>query len=141
MHSTQSAERHVTNKDYMRLAQQYHARDTMETLHASRIKVLRERQDRQLATISSRMDKEVAQLESNNETELKQLLAEHEAQSSRLAAAFEARKFRLKTRLAMGELISKEKLEIGCSNTETRAVSTVDGDWSATLTLRDGVHV
>lgn len=81
----------------------------METLHASRIKVLRERQDRQLATIAARMEGEVSQLETAHEEAYEKMLADHETQTAMLAKALEAKKQRLQTRLAVAELIRKKR--------------------------------
>lgn len=54
--------RTVTDKDFRGLAQQYHVRDSMESLHNSRINVLRERQAKQVETAIARQEEELAEL-------------------------------------------------------------------------------
>ena len=61
--------RRVTEEDYRKLVEQYHLRNGMDTLHKSRINVLREQQAQQANRITMRQDGELEGLSKRHERE------------------------------------------------------------------------
>lgn len=104
--------RRVTVKDFRGLAQQYHVRDGMESLHDSRINVLRERQAKQVETVIARQKEELATLDRQCQSDLGKL----ELAFSQIAAdgrlASEDRRLILTRRWALAEEIVRRRLEI-----------------------------
>ena len=104
--------RMVTDKDFRGLAQQYHVRDSMESLHVSRINVLREKQAKQMANLVARQEEELAKLNEQCQSELAglDLLFNQRAAQDRLL--FEARERRLARIWTLEEAIARRRLEI-----------------------------
>lgn len=104
--------RKVTDKDFNQLAQQYRLRDSMDNLHASKIKVLRERQARVHQNSVTKMEKDLANLIEEQGKELEYSEKTFEQEEHALASALEDRKGRLQRRWKLKEEIERKKLEI-----------------------------
>lgn len=105
-------ERVVTQADYRQLEQQYHVRNGIDNLHASRINVLREKQGKQLERISAKQDAEMEKLEQDFEEENKTIDARLGAEEIDLEKEFVGRKSRLARRWILAEAIERRKLEL-----------------------------
>ena len=104
-------ERRVTEKDYHNLAQQYRERDAMESLHRSKIEVLRGRQDKSYEAFAERKKKDLAELEAANEKSLHAADWRHQKDEEVLVDALNKRGMRLQKRWRLQELIERTKLE------------------------------
>lgn len=102
----------VTRNDYNKLEQQYHVRNGMDDLHASRINVLRETQAKQLERILAKQDTEMKQLQSDFEHQSHILDVKFQAEARRLQREFLDRKKRLVKRWNLTEAIERKRLEI-----------------------------
>lgn len=104
--------RTVTDKDFRGLAQQYHVRDGMDSLHNSRINVLRERQAKQVENIIARQEEELADLDQQHRSELTRLELAFSQTTAEDSLACEDRKRRLTRRWTLAEAIARTKLQI-----------------------------
>jgi hypothetical protein len=103
--------RRVTDEDYRKLVHQYHIRNGMGNLHEARIRVLRQRQAKQLERLAARHDTQVqmageamkAELESSDQ-------AFHRAEQD-VRRDLGERKKRLLARWALAEAIERKTLE------------------------------
>ena len=101
----------VTKSDYRQLEQQYHIRNGMDNLHASRINVLREKQGKQQERIMAKQEAELETLESNFERQNEELDAKFQDDELQLRQEFAERKKRLIRRWELAEAIERRKLE------------------------------
>ncbi len=101
----------VTKSDYRQLEQQYHIRNGMDNLHASRINVLREKQGKQQERIMAKQETELETLESDFERQNDELDAKFRDEEIQLRQEFAERKKRLVRRWGMAEAIERRKLE------------------------------
>ena len=101
----------VTKSDYRQLEQQYHIRNGMDNLHASRINVLREKQGKQQERIIAKQEVELETLESDFERQNEEMDARFRDEEIRLQQEFAERKKRLIRRWALVEAIERRKLE------------------------------
>jgi hypothetical protein len=104
-------ERKVTDRDYHNLAQQYRERDAMDTLHTSKINVLRGKQKKAVEIFINKKEKEIEKLEREQAKELAQIEKDFAAQEDRLRAAFESKRLRLESRWQTQALIERTKME------------------------------
>ena len=104
-------ERKVTDKDYHNLAQQYRERDIMDTLHASKINVLRGKQKRAVENLIQRKDKELEILEKEQKKELALLDRDFTSQETDLRMALEKKRARLEARWRIQAFIERTKME------------------------------
>ena len=104
--------RTVTKKDFRGLAQQYHVRAGMESLHDARINVLRERQAKQVESVLARQQEELATLNERHRSELVELELTFSQKAAEDRLACEDRKRRLARRWALAEAITRRKLSI-----------------------------
>ena len=104
--------REVTKSDYQQLEQQYHLRNTMDTLHASRINVLREKQAKQLERVAAKQEAELERVEQEFEQKNIDLDYQFRAEEVALKDEFAARQRRLVRRWDLAEAIERKKLEI-----------------------------
>ena len=102
----------VTKNDYRQLEQQYHIRNGMDNLHASRINVLREKQGKQTERIMAKQEAELEALESEFERRNDELDVTFEEEERNLQQEFAERKKRLIARWNLAELIERRKLEL-----------------------------
>ena len=98
--------------DYRQLEQQYHIRNGMDNLHASRINVLREKQGKQTERIMAKQEAELEALESDFEHQNDELDINFEEEEQNLQQEFAERKKRLIRRWDLAELIERRKLEL-----------------------------
>jgi hypothetical protein len=104
-------ERKVTDRDYHYLAQQYRERDAMETLHRSKIEVLRGKQNKALETFAGKKDREMLLLKSEHAKAIK---ATEEAQAQEeegMNDEFNERRRRLEARWRLQSGIERMKIE------------------------------
>ncbi len=101
----------VTKSDYRQLEQQYHIRNGMDNLHASRINVLREKQGKQQERIMAKQETELETLESDFERQNEEMDAKFQDEEVRLQQEFAERKKRLVRRWGLAEAIERRKLE------------------------------
>ncbi|KAM0802169.1 hypothetical protein BDR22DRAFT_845232 [Usnea florida] len=101
----------VSKSDYRQLEQQYHIRNGMDNLHASRINVLRERQGKQQERIMAKQETELENLESVFERQTEELDKKFQDDEIQLQQEFAERKKRLIRRWALAEAIERRKLE------------------------------
>ena len=105
-------DRVVTKNDYRQLEQQYHIRNGMDNLHASRINVLREKQGKQTERIMAKQEAELEALESEFERQNDELDITFEEEERSLRQEFAERKKRLIRRWNLAELIERRRLEL-----------------------------
>ncbi|KAK2757261.1 hypothetical protein FQN54_004775 [Arachnomyces sp. PD_36] len=109
--------RKITKQQKDRLSQGYYERESMESLHESRIKVLRDRQERQYQNALRRMERELEQLVKTNEQNRRDLDKHCQSQHEETASAFEAKRERLTWRWSLEQMIARKKLEIQTGDT------------------------
>ena len=104
-------ERRVTDKDYHNLSNCYRERDAMETLHSSKIEVLRGKQNKALEAFMAKKDLEVAAMELEHAKALKDLdeLAFHDEEA--LNDAFAEKRAKLENRWRLQASIEHAKME------------------------------
>ena len=107
----------VTKSDYRQLEQQYHIRNGMDNLHASRINVLREKQGKQQERIMAKQETELETLESDFERQNGEMDARFQDEELRLRQEFAERKKRLVRRWTLAEAIERRKLEQAAGET------------------------
>ncbi|KAL8863531.1 MAG: hypothetical protein Q9178_000212 [Gyalolechia marmorata] len=101
----------VTQRHHRQLNQQYHVRDGMENLHASRINVLREKQAKQLERIMAKQELEVEQMDKEIATTLQKLETACQVETQMLTDEFSERRKRLISRWSLAEAILRKRLE------------------------------
>lgn len=104
-------ERQVKPQHYENLAQAYHDRDNMDSLHAAKINVLRGKQKRALQTFMLKKERETAQVEKEQQKELDSLDAEFSRKESEVRHEFEAKRIVLEARWRLRSLVEKTRLE------------------------------
>ena len=104
--------REVTKADYRQLEQQYHIRNGMDNLHASKINVLREKQAKQLERICAKQEAEFAKAEADFEQENLDLGQRFRGEDENQKAEFAQRRKRLVRRWDLTESIERRKLEL-----------------------------
>ncbi|KAI1628772.1 hypothetical protein EDD37DRAFT_644558 [Exophiala viscosa] len=111
--ATESAfpQRKVTDKDYHSLAQQYRERDVMDTLHSSKINVLRGKQKKAVERLMARKERELENMEKEQEKEIAAIDQDFAAQEADLRSALSAKRGRLETRWKTQTLIERTRLE------------------------------
>ncbi|KAI9374081.1 hypothetical protein BJX61DRAFT_532647 [Aspergillus egyptiacus] len=103
--------RNFTPQNEAQLAQEYHDYETMDQLHASKIKVLREQQEIRLRDAIARMDRELDTLIDKHAAEISNLQKEHQKEEMMVLQAFDAKKTKLRHRWALEEAILRKNLE------------------------------
>lgn len=104
--------RRVTQQDYRKLVEQYHLRDGLTNLHASRINVLRERQARQVERVVRRQEVEMERIEEEINRRLEARDVELRAEEEEVRKVFARRKRRLLWRWKVVEAIERRRLEL-----------------------------
>ncbi|KAJ9609138.1 hypothetical protein H2200_006909 [Cladophialophora chaetospira] len=104
-------ERKVTEKDYHILAQQYRERDIMDSLHASKINVLRGKQKKAVDRFAQKKEKELETLERDQRKELALIDREFTSQESDLRLELDKKRARLENRWRIQTSIVRTKLE------------------------------
>ncbi|KAL1988659.1 hypothetical protein VTN96DRAFT_8359 [Rasamsonia emersonii] len=104
--------RKITRRQREQLTQEYLDRDSMDRLHEARLKVLRDRQERQLQETISRLEKELESLIEKNSEALAELEREHQREEQAVLQAFDVKKAKLRRRWNLEEAILRKKLEM-----------------------------
>jgi len=104
--------RKITRQQRERLAQEYHDRDSMDRLHEAKIKVLRDRQEKQFQEAVARMERELQKLIEKNAQDLAELERRNQQEEHSVMQAFHAKKAKLKRRWNLEEAILRKKLEL-----------------------------
>ncbi|KEF58025.1 uncharacterized protein A1O9_05948 [Exophiala aquamarina CBS 119918] len=104
-------ERKVTDKDYHSLAQQYRERDAMDTLHMSKINVLRGKQKKAVENLMNKKELEINQLELELQKELDAVEKEFSNQQSSVTLILGQKRARLEARWRTQALIERTKVE------------------------------
>lgn len=103
--------RKVTEKDINNLAQQYRERDAMESLHHSKIEVLRGRQEKLYSDYIAKQAREMSNLEAEHGAAIDRLEANFRAEEEALNMAFVEKKYRLERRWRLETMIQRAKQE------------------------------
>lgn len=104
--------RSFTQRHKAQLAQEHHDYDSMGQLHASKIKVLRDRQEIRLREAIARMDQELEAMINEHSAEFSGLQKEHEQEETMILQALNVKKTKLRHRWVLEEAILRKKLEI-----------------------------
>lgn len=104
--------RQYTEQQKAQLAQEHHDHRSMDQLHESKIKVLRERQERRLFEASERMDNELDDLMDKQAEGFAELQKQHQQEEAGHQQVFEAKKTKLRHRWNLEEAIHRRKLEL-----------------------------
>ncbi|MCJ1381966.1 hypothetical protein MMC17_005078 [Xylographa soralifera] len=103
--------RRITEEDFKKLEQQYHIRSGMNSLHAARINVLREKQAKQLERIQAKQDAELGATTAAMDIALRKHESQFDGEALDLQQDFWDRKKRILARWALAEAIEHRKLE------------------------------
>ncbi|KAL1995696.1 hypothetical protein VTN49DRAFT_1883 [Thermomyces lanuginosus] len=103
--------RHVTRQQWQQLEQELRDLDSMDRVHQARIKVLRERQERQLQNTTAKLERELQDLVNRNIDAIAELERQHLREQQAITQAFEAKKARLRRRWNLEEAILRKRLE------------------------------
>ncbi|KAL8772946.1 MAG: hypothetical protein Q9209_001966 [Squamulea sp. 1 TL-2023] len=101
----------VTQQHHRQLDQQYHVRNGMENLHASRINVLREKQGKSRERIMAKQELEVEQMDKELAITLQKLETTCQLETQMLTEEFAERWKRLVSRWSLAEAILRKRLE------------------------------
>jgi predicted DNA binding CopG/RHH family protein len=104
-------ERKVTDRDYHNLAQQYREREAMDTLHASKINVLRGKQKKAVENLVLKKEREIEKMEREQEEALEIVDRDFGQQEHNLRSALGAKRTRLEMRWRTQALIERAKME------------------------------
>ncbi|KAK5063212.1 hypothetical protein LTR84_005289 [Exophiala bonariae] len=104
-------ERKVTEKDYHSLAQQYRERDAMDTLHMSKINVLRGKQKKAVENLIDKRDREISKLEQELERELSAVEQQYTNQQTNAILILTEKRSRLEARWQTQALIQRKNVE------------------------------
>jgi len=86
--------------------------ESMDQLHEAKIKVLRDRQERQLQEAISRMEKELEQLIDQNVASITDLERKNQQEEQSVLGAFDMKRARLIHRWTLEEAIIRKKLQL-----------------------------
>ena len=104
-------ERHVTQQHYENLAQAYHIRDSMDSLHASKINVLRGKQKRALQNFMLKKERDIEQLEKTYEKDMDSIDKEYTRKEDEIKSEFDMKRSKLESRWKLQTLVEKTRLE------------------------------
>jgi rubrerythrin len=104
-------ERRVTDKDYHYLAQQYRERDSMETLHRSKIEVLRGKQSKALETFAAKKNREMLLLKSEHAKAIKTTEEAQAREEESMNEEFNEKGRRLEARWRLQSQVERTKIE------------------------------
>ncbi|KAJ5886648.1 uncharacterized protein N7473_009322 [Penicillium subrubescens] len=110
--STTPPARRFTRQQKEQLEQQYHDHETMDALHESRIKVLRDRQELRLRGAVARMERELNDMRVQHGKNVTALQAEHRIEETSMIQALDNKKVELRHRWDLEEAIMRKQLEV-----------------------------
>ncbi|KLJ13781.1 hypothetical protein EMPG_11280 [Blastomyces silverae] len=108
----QQRHRQVTQKDRDHLLEKYRERDRMDTLHISKIKVLRDTQERKHLETMSKREKKASKVAQVNESAFQNLVSRCGNETAAANAWFLNREQHLRARWMLEEAIVRKRLEI-----------------------------
>jgi hypothetical protein len=103
--------RKVTKSDYDSLSQQYHLIATMDTLHESKINVLRGTQEQRTMALMIKNENALSNLFDDCRVEKVEVEKRQQGEEGRLVSIFVGKKCRMCMRWRLGEEIERKKLE------------------------------
>ena len=103
--------RNVTARDIQNLELQYQQREQMDTLHAGKINVLRERQTKEVNTLLEKHEQEFDKLAEDYERELEKIDEDGRDEEYGMKALFEGRRIRMIARWNLAEDIQRKTLQ------------------------------
>ena len=103
--------RKVTDRDYHNLAQQYRERDAMETLHRSKIEVLRGKQNKALETFVAKKDRDLLVLKAEHAKAVKATDETHAQEEERMNDEFSEKRRRIEVRWRLQSSVERMKIE------------------------------
>ncbi|KAL2867027.1 uncharacterized protein BJX67DRAFT_381350 [Aspergillus lucknowensis] len=103
--------RSFTQQQKAQLAHEYHYYESMDQLHESKIKVLRDRQEIRLQDAISRMEQDLEALIDKHTVESSDLQKQHQREEAALLEALNAQKTKLRHRWVLEEAILRKRLE------------------------------
>jgi hypothetical protein len=104
--------RKITHRQKQQLAQEYLDQESMDQLHEAKIKVLRDRQERQLQEAISRIEKELEQLVDQNAASIADLERKNQQEEQSVLAALDMKRARLIHRWTLEEAVLRKKLQL-----------------------------
>ena len=104
-------QRVVTERDLRELGQQYNLRDGMERLHAAKINVMRDRQQKQVEELLERQERELARLLARRADELEQVVAAFNNDDEAASATFADRRARLSRRWDLAAEVLRHRIQ------------------------------
>ncbi|OAX79428.1 hypothetical protein ACJ72_06256 [Emergomyces africanus] len=111
----QQQHRQITQNEKDHLGEKYRERDRMDTLHMSKIKVLRDTQERKYQETISKQEKRASQTVAANENAFENLVSRCDEETAATKMWFLNRKQHLRARWMLEEAIVRKKLEIDTS--------------------------
>ncbi|KAG0646946.1 Ariadne ubiquitin ligase [Hyphodiscus hymeniophilus] len=102
----------VTERDLRQLGEQYNLRDDLERLHQSKIKVMRDKQAKQMEQLIARQDEELEKLATKRTDDLQALEDGFGSQEDEFVKTFQNRRVRMRRRWELVSEIERRKLEI-----------------------------
>ena len=103
--------RAYTPQHKAQLEQELRDHESMDQLHESKIKVLRERQEVRLMEAIERMETELENLIDKHAEDFEKMQKQHQQEEESLNKAFDAKKMKLRHRWNLEEAILRKKLE------------------------------
>ena len=103
--------RKVTEKDYHSLAAQYRERDAMDSLHSSKINVLRGKQKKAVETFTFKREHEVELMERQHDKEVELMDEDVLKREEVVRTTFSARRAKLESRWKLQALIERNRQE------------------------------
>ena len=101
----------VTDRDYHNLAQQYRERDAMETLHRSKIEVLRGRQNKALEAFVAKKDRELLLLRAEHAKAVNTADETQAQEEERMNDDFNNKRRRIEARWRLQSIVERAKME------------------------------
>jgi hypothetical protein len=133
-------ERKVTDRDYHNLAQQYRERDAMETLHRSKIEVLRGKQEKALEAFIAKKDRELLLLKAEHAQAVKTTDDMQAQEEERMNDEFSERRRRIERRWRLQACVERTKIEriTGLKYADVPDVFVGSGNASGYSILKEG---
>lgn len=104
-------ERQITQQHYENLAQQYHQRDTMDDLHASKINVLRGKQKRAVENFFRKKEREIEQMQAKQAKELETIDSECSQKEAEIKQEFGTKRQQLEARWRIQAILEHTRME------------------------------
>ncbi|PGH12641.1 hypothetical protein AJ79_04139 [Helicocarpus griseus UAMH5409] len=125
-------QRQVTQKDKDHLLQKYRERDRIDTLHMSKIKVLRDTQERKYLETMSKQERKVSQVAEEHKRAFQELVDRCEDETTVVNMWFLDREQHLRAKWLLEEAITRRRLEFstGICYAPLPLISFLEEGWS-----------